>query len=302
LYSIANIAQAFYEGAGFADFSGHGSPTSFATHPHGNDKIWLPPGGVKSSNVGSFVNREKLPITILNACSTCKFSRGNCFGWSFLSNPDGGGIATCGNTGLGWSYTGKWTTYGLCGLMELNSFKSYASGVETFGEMWGETLNRDLNKFGGSMGAGDYKTVEEWEAFGDPSLKISSYSPPTNSPPEKPERPSGEIKGKIGKEYEYTTSTTDPNGDKVYYMFDWGDGYSEWLGPYESGETISASHTWEKKGEYEIRVKAKDEYGSQSEWSDPLVISMPKFAAKTIFDMLNDWLYELLGIKIPFLP
>jgi len=300
LYSIANIAQAFYEGAGFADFSGHGSPTLFATHPHGNDKIWLPPGFLKTSNVRSFVNREKLPIVILNSCSNCKFDRDDCFGWSFLSNPDGGGIATCGNAGLGWGYPGTGVTEWYSGFMELNSFKSYASGVETFGEMWGETLNRYLNKFS-MRGAYHHKTVEEWEAFGDPSLKISSYSPPTNNPPEKPERPAGEIKGKIGKEYEYTTSTTDPDGDKIYYMFDWGDGYSEWLGPYESGETISASHVWEKRGEYEIRVKAKDEYGSQSEWSDPLVISMPKFATKTIFDILNNWLYELFGMKISFL-
>jgi len=298
LSSIANIDQAFYEGAGFADFSGHGSPTSFATHPHGNDKIWLPPGFVKTSNVRSFVNRNKLPIIILNACSTCKFSRNGCFGWTFLSNPDGGGIATCGNTGLGWGYKGKGVTSGLCGLMELNSFKSYASGIETLGEMWKETLNRYLNKLGGSMGAHDHKTVEEWITFGDPSLKISSHSPPTNNPPEKPERPVGDIKGKIGKEYQYTTSSIDPDGDSLYYLFDWGDGsYSEWLGPYESGETVNASHVWEKRGTYEIKVKAKDEYGSQSNWSDVLVISMPKLPIRAVFDMITEWLLQFFGIK-----
>ncbi|MCD6108537.1 MAG: hypothetical protein J7J89_03585, partial [Thermoplasmata archaeon] len=57
---------------------------------------------------------------------------------------------------------------------------------------------------------------------------------------------------------------------------DWGDGTnSGWLGPYNSGETVEASHSWSEKGEYSIKVKAKDINGLESEWSDPLVISMP---------------------------
>ena len=30
--------------------------------------------------------------------------------------------------------------------------------------------------------------------------------------------------GKPGVEYTYTTSTSDPDGDQVYYWFDWDDG------------------------------------------------------------------------------
>ena len=75
----------------------------------------------------------------------------------------------------------------------------------------------------------------------------------------------------------------DPDGNKLYYWFDWGDGNdSDWLGPYESGETIIATYVWESEGAYQVKVKTLDilsvetDYGIQSEWSDPLSVSMPK--------------------------
>ena len=99
-----------------------------------------------------------------------------------------------------------------------------------------------------------------------------------NCPPNQPSRPEGPTSGTIGMAYTYTTSATDPDGDQIYYKFSWGDGsYSSWLGPYDSGDIVSASHSWSTKGNYEIRVKAKDIFGAESEWSDPLPISMPKY-------------------------
>jgi hypothetical protein len=101
--------------------------------------------------------------------------------------------------------------------------------------------------------------------------------PSGNNGPVKPNKPSGQINGKAGEEYTYTTSTIDPNGDKVYYLWDWGDGnYSGWLGPYNSGVTCEAKHIWTKKNNYNIKVKAKDIYGKDSIWSDPLSVTMPK--------------------------
>jgi agmatine deiminase len=98
-----------------------------------------------------------------------------------------------------------------------------------------------------------------------------------NNPPETPQRPQGPASGKAGSTYRYSTSTNDPDEDVVFYLWDWGDEtVSEWLGPYESGVEISTTHTWEEKGTYEIRVKAKDIYGEESDWSEPLAVSMPK--------------------------
>lgn len=97
-----------------------------------------------------------------------------------------------------------------------------------------------------------------------------------NEPPEKPDKPSGETRGKVGVEYIYSTSTTDTNDDQIYYYFSWGDGSaSGWVGPYDSGSTGRAIHTWNKIGQYEIKVKSKDEHGLESEWSEALPISMP---------------------------
>jgi len=95
--------------------------------------------------------------------------------------------------------------------------------------------------------------------------------------PNKPSKPSGSTSGKANTDYTYTSSTTDPDGDDVFYLFDWDDGTdSGWLGPYDSGDTVTASHTWTEKGDYQIKVKAKDTYGVYSPWSDPLPITMPK--------------------------
>jgi len=106
-----------------------------------------------------------------------------------------------------------------------------------------------------------------------------------NQAPEKPETPDGPSSGGSGAEYTYSSSTRDLDGDSVYYWFDWGDNTnSGWLGLYESGEIVTTSHIWDSRGSYEIRVKAKDSNGAQSEWSDPLPISMPR--SKYLFNQL----------------
>ena len=43
-----------------------------------------------------------------------------------------------------------------------------------------------------------------------------------------------------------------------------------------SGETITAKHIWSEIGDYEIKVKARDIYDFESDWSDSFTISMPR--------------------------
>ena len=109
--------------------------------------------------------------------------------------------------------------------------------------------------------------------FGDPTVTFYSYD---NNPPIKPARPYGTKKGKIGETYEFKTITTDEDGDMVYYRWDFGDGiFSDWLGPFGPDEEASVSYNWSKTGKYLIKVKARDEHRTESDWSDPLPISMP---------------------------
>jgi hypothetical protein len=121
--------------------------------------------------------------------------------------------------------------------------------------------------------------VVAWDNHGmstEGSIWVFTTLNPSNNPPNKPSQPSGKTNGEIGREYSYTTSTTDPDGDKIYYLWDWDDGNnSGWLGPYNSGFTINTTHNWAVKGLYSIKVKAKDIHGHESNWSDPLPITMP---------------------------
>jgi hypothetical protein len=100
--------------------------------------------------------------------------------------------------------------------------------------------------------------------------------------PNKPNIPSGPTSGKIGKKYEYTFVTIDPDGDEIYYNIDWGDkNNSHWIGPYPSGELVTVKHNWTQKGTYEIKVKAKDIYEAESDWSDPLSVTMLRYKLVT---------------------
>lgn len=87
--------------------------------------------------------------------------------------------------------------------------------------------------------------------------------------PEQPSKPSGPKNGEIDIEYDFSTNTTDPEGEQIFYWFDWGDGTnSGWLGPFASGETCTASKTWSEREGYNIKVKAKDINDKESGWSE----------------------------------
>lgn len=104
-----------------------------------------------------------------------------------------------------------------------------------------------------------------------------AYSIPDlfEKPPEKPVKPNGPTNGKCGETCTFSTSTNDPYRDDVYYLWDWGDGeYSDWLGPNESGETVESSHIWINQGIFNIKVKAKDDYDCEGEWSEPFTIQV----------------------------
>jgi hypothetical protein len=103
--------------------------------------------------------------------------------------------------------------------------------------------------------------------------------------PDKPSTPDGPSNGKVGNTYTYTSSTSDPDGDDILYLFDWGDGTdSGWIG------TGEASHSWSKRSNYNIKVKAKDTHGFESRWSDPLTVTIPRNKATSY--IWYQWLFE----------
>jgi hypothetical protein len=89
-----------------------------------------------------------------------------------------------------------------------------------------------------------------------------------------------------------TLSATDPEGEDVFYMVDWGDGsITQWLGPYDSGMEETFTHTWSTPGDYSIRARAKDFWGARSDWSNPLLVHIPDAS-------LNITIHGGLGITV----
>jgi len=108
--------------------------------------------------------------------------------------------------------------------------------------------------------------------FGDPAqkIKIGEFS----TPPAKPTL-DGPDHGIYNQTLTFTTSTTDPDGEPVFYKFDWGNGEtSNWLGPYNSGEIVTETHSWPGLGAYLVKVIAKDNKSANSEWSNPLRVEI----------------------------
>ena len=95
---------------------------------------------------------------------------------------------------------------------------------------------------------------------------------PPNNPPGIPSRPSGPDSGYIGTSYNYSTTAKDPDGDDMKYVFDWGDDTTSETEFVKSGEIIVQSHAWNESGEYHIRVKAADDGGASSKWSESLMM------------------------------
>jgi len=296
---VSAISNQINEGAGFIDFSGHGNTNVWATHPHEKSSVWLPTpfGGYLSSHINRLENSDKLSIVITGACSVGKFNKDDdCFSWSFVSSEDGGAVASLGSTGLGYAYMGEYVTYGLVEKMAVDMFRAYTNGVTTFGEMWSYGLSRNIK---GRMDATEHKTVMEWQAFGDPTLTIATDS-------KKPDDPtiSGPDSGRAEREYTYEATCISPESSELYYVFSWGDDtYSDWLGPYSSGDTVTATHTWEEQDEYEIKVAVKDENGKHSDWSDPLPVSMPLNHKPDLpfLNMVLNWLNEYFSVQYPVL-
>lgn len=99
-----------------------------------------------------------------------------------------------------------------------------------------------------------------------------------NTAPDIPMKPSGPSMIYTNYEWNYSTTTTDPDGDLILYKWWWGDEVSDWLGPFESGELVYEPHSWSTWGAHWVGVKAKDIHGKESGcgWSDLFLVRVAK--------------------------
>jgi hypothetical protein len=120
-----------------------------------------------------------------------------------------------------------------------------------------------------------------------------------NNQPPNPPIIFGPHYGKINVDYNFSLDTiTNPEADQIYCYLDWGDGNtSSWVGPYSSGESIQASYAWAQPGNYTIKVKLRDSFGAESNWSEPFYIEIVKLKGAFLFGYFTN-LIETEDLKI----
>jgi lysophospholipase L1-like esterase len=150
---------------------------------------------------------------------------------------------------------------------------------------WGDGTKKDSNLVNSGTKS---SSTHAWSAAGTYQVKanatdskgaVSGYSVylsvtiSPNGVPGTPSVPSGATLGKIKKAYRFTTSATDPDGDKLKYTFDWGDGKTSVTSLVNSGTNASSSHAWSSAGTYQVKVMATDSKGATSiSQSNPLTV------------------------------
>ena len=141
---------------------------------------------------------------------------------------------------------------------------------------------------------GNYTVVlKAWKTDGSVetiSKKIRISTSP-NNPPETPKLAFNiGVKRRTYLFYLFKINSTDPEGDKISYYIDWGDGnHTGWTSHlFKSGENAGFDHSWTQPGNYTVRAKAKDAKGAESNWSQPVYIEIeskkeaPDFTIETI--------------------
>ncbi|KAA0009455.1 MAG: peptidase C25 [Thermoplasmata archaeon] len=167
---------------------------------------WFPFFSLPLFPIDTLSNGEKLPVAVIGGCHNAQFNVSaipaflnifsifsffpnnymwtygqpvpECFCWRLVRNPNGGAIASIGNTGLGYGMPGKdCTTGGGDGWITIEFFRQYGEKEQhVLGMAHSQAIVTYINTFDMSdIGAGHTKTVQQWVLLGDPSLMIGGY-------------------------------------------------------------------------------------------------------------------------------
>ena len=250
--STSDIYDSLNSGRSLCIYSGHGSPNGWSCVPF------------DQNDVRNLENEGIYPFVCSHACSTNTFGDSECFGETWLREQDKAAVAFWGASAS--------TLWDEDDILEKAMFQSWwEDDLDWIGGMTDMALLYLYENYSGGGYTQYY--FEAYNVNGDPSLKIWINNP--SNPPETPSEPNGPDTWIQYVETSFTSTTTDPEGDDIYYLFDWGDGTdSGWIGPYESGQSGEATHAWNDLGTFEVRVIAKDSFNALSNWSEPHTISI----------------------------
>jgi parallel beta-helix repeat protein len=115
--------------------------------------------------------------------------------------------------------------------------------------------------------------ISDWSDFFEINIE-------KNNRPTKPTL-TGPSEGIVGYGIEFSAVSTDNDREKIRYCFDFDDNIIKWTEYYNSGEPVTIIHSWdynylkiETEKTYTLKVKAQDGKGGESEWSEPLIITI----------------------------
>jgi C1A family cysteine protease len=118
----------------------------------------------------------------------------------------------------------------------------------------------------------------------------TAYIKETNQPPDKPIL-EGLTQIKKGESGNYTLGFSDPDGDILYvYVDNFGIESGVWWGPYNDITGFGLSTFDVEEGDYSIKAKVKDAYGSESDWA-VLEVTVAKSRSTSDF---NPWISRLI--------
>jgi C1A family cysteine protease len=239
-------------------------------------------------------------------------------GWKDDSSINTGGYWICKNSwGTNWGYEGYFNiAYGSLNVDKSSIlWADYDPGSfdwmpltdtgGSYGTIFGEETTLDASKsigvegeiinyhwdFGdGNIGSGPVTTHEYLEQ-GKYTITLTITDSENNEATEstnvwvqdsneQPEKPTihGPNQGRIGLPYTFTFSSSDNDGNDLWYSVDWGDGtVIDWSGPYEQEDELAIDHSWNMIGKYSITVKVKDVFDNESEAESlSIYVKMPE--------------------------
>lgn len=156
--SSSSISSNVNTGARFLSFSDHGLVNSWGGH-------------FSKSNVNALSNGDKLPFVNLDACLSGALDKGDCLAEAFVTKAGGGGIASFAASRVAYGSFGQSHIYTCSGYHNLRLYANYNIGRETPGEMVAAAKSDYINNVGKNHYT-DFKTVVEYNLFGDPSVVL----------------------------------------------------------------------------------------------------------------------------------
>jgi hypothetical protein len=141
-------------------------------------------------------------------------------------------------SGASHSFSHSWTSAGKYTVKAMSTDSKGATSP------WGQSITVDITDTGGGNNAPAAPTV------------------------------SGPLSVQVTASKQYTATATDPDGDQVRYVVDWGDGNQDISSQVASGAAATVSHSWAAIGTYSVKAKTVDAPGAESPWGAAISVKV----------------------------